>query len=278
LRTHAPRFSVVIPAHDEQNVIERCLAFVDDLEPGEAEVVVVANGCTDDTASRARAVPGVRVVELPRPGKAEALNSGDAVATAFPRIYLDADVTCDVDALRSVGDVLAGTRPLVCAPTVDLRTDGRPWSVRRFYDIYRRLPYVNDGLVGLGFYGLSETGRARFPGFPDLCADDLFVQQLFGQDERVVIDRHQFVVETPRTLRDLIRVRVRVARSNRTLTAASDVHDTSTGSTLRALLGLVRRQIRLAPAVVVYVAVIITARALARLDTGARWHRDSSTR
>ena len=46
--------SVVIPAHDEEAVIERCLGtLLADARAGEVEVVVVCNGCTDDTAARA---------------------------------------------------------------------------------------------------------------------------------------------------------------------------------------------------------------------------------
>ncbi len=62
----SPLGSVVIPAHDEAAVIGRCLdALFTGFEPGELDVVVVCNGCTDDTASAARASGHpVRVVEL----------------------------------------------------------------------------------------------------------------------------------------------------------------------------------------------------------------------
>jgi hypothetical protein len=77
--------SIVIPAHDEERVIGRCLSgLASGAEPGELEVVVVANGCTDGTAAAARTFPGVRVVETPVAGKAAALNLGDEHAPAFP--------------------------------------------------------------------------------------------------------------------------------------------------------------------------------------------------
>ncbi len=44
--------SVVIPAHNEARGIRRCLsALLDSARPGEFEIVVVANGCIDETAS-----------------------------------------------------------------------------------------------------------------------------------------------------------------------------------------------------------------------------------
>ncbi|MDI5941629.1 glycosyltransferase, partial [Micromonospora sp. DH15] len=91
----------MIAAHDEANVIGGCLdALLADADTDagvELDVVVVANGCTDDTARVAAARPGVRVVELAEAGKAHALNAGDAVVRGFPRFYLDAAVGVDAD-------------------------------------------------------------------------------------------------------------------------------------------------------------------------------------
>ena len=43
--------TVIIPAHNEARVIRRLLdQIVADATPGELDVIVVANGCTDDTA------------------------------------------------------------------------------------------------------------------------------------------------------------------------------------------------------------------------------------
>src|SRR5438105_4681173 len=59
--------SVVVPAHDEAAVIGRCLrALTEGSDPGEVEVVVVCNGCRDDTAASARAAwADVVVAEVP---------------------------------------------------------------------------------------------------------------------------------------------------------------------------------------------------------------------
>ena len=47
-----PLASVVIPAHNERRVIGRCLrALREGAAPGELDVIVVANACTDDTAA-----------------------------------------------------------------------------------------------------------------------------------------------------------------------------------------------------------------------------------
>ena len=81
--------SVVIAAHNEAAVIGTCL---DALIAPDIDITVVANGCSDNTAAVAASRPGVRVIDLPAPGKSAALNAGDAVAVGFPRAYLDADI------------------------------------------------------------------------------------------------------------------------------------------------------------------------------------------
>lgn len=274
-------FSVVVPAHEEARVIERCLrAFLPWPGPGRVEVVVVANGCADDTAVRAARVPGVVVVELEHGSKPAALNAGDTRVSALPRVYLDADIVLGAAALAALVEVLDTDRAVVAAPVPRFVLAGRPWSVRAFYRVYRSLPYVQDALVGLGVIGLSGAGRARFGVFPDATADDLFVQRLFAPAERMILREHTFDVETPRSLRNLVAVRTRTAQGNAQLAAAApgagDFAPSTTG-TVRSLAALLARDPRQLPAVLVYAGVTLAARRRAtRTDHG--WHRDTSTR
>jgi glycosyltransferase involved in cell wall biosynthesis len=276
-------FCIIIPAHNEESVIDRCLAFVPDLEPGEAVVIVVPNGCTDRTAELARRTETVKVVELDVPSKSAALNEGDRVAQGFPRVYLDADIVTSTATLRALADVLSTPGTLVAAPTPEFTLDGRPWIVRAFYRIYRQIPYVTDGLIGLGIYGLSSEGRARFEHFPPVTADDLFVQRLFAPTERTVLGTCSFRVETPRNLRSLIAVRTRTAFGNRELAGWSDreavsLVDRTTDTTVVALVRMVRRNPQLLPAVAVYSAVTVIARVRARRRAAQVWQRDDTTR
>jgi glycosyltransferase involved in cell wall biosynthesis len=273
-------FSVVIPAHNEERVIGRCLnAFVPGLAAGEAEVVVVPNGCTDRTAEIAAAYPGVTVVDLPVGSKPAALNAGDEAATALPRVYLDADIVISPATLRALVAALREGRPRVAAPSVRFALDGRPWAVRAFYAAYQRLPYVSEGLTGLGVFALSAEGRARFGRFPDVTADDLFVQRLFGADERVVLHNASFAVEVPRTLRALIAVRTRTAFGSAELAKTQgNEFAASTKETVWALLRMTARAPHLLPAAVVYVAVTVAARLRARRARPNVWQRDATTR
>lgn len=274
----AARFSVVVPAHQEERVVGRCLdAFLPELAD-EAEVVVVANGCTDRTAEVAAARAGVTVVELAEGSKRLALDAGDDAATRFPRIYLDADVVVGASALRAVADALAGERPRAAAPRVAFRVEGRPWVVRAFYAAYARIPYTTEGLVGLGLYGVSEEGRRRFGTFPAVTSDDLFVQRTFSAAERVVLHDHVFHVEAPRSVRSLLAVRTRTVQGNTELAGTGEAsHAASTGETVRSLLRDLRADPRTLPSTAVYVAVVVAARLRARRAPRS-WHRDETTR
>lgn len=283
--------SVVIPAYNEAEVIGRCLAALHRADVGgPLEVVVAANGCTDATAERARAVPGVTVLDLPAPGKIAALNAADAVATAFPRMYLDADIELGPGALRALIEALTTDAPRCAAPRLAFDLDGCSTVVRAYHEVFTRMPAMTRTLVGRGVYGLSRAGRARFGAFPPVQNDDLFVGRLFGPDEHVAV-AGTAVARAPRTLRDLLAVRTRVARGNAQLARADRAslglaaeteadYLASTAGTVRAMLDLGRRDPRRWPPLAVYAGVTVAARLRARRTASAThtWNRDQSTR
>lgn len=275
------RASVVIPAHDEAKVIGRTLEALLASEDVELDIVVVANGCSDDTAAVASTYEGIRVIDLATPGKARALNEGDAVAKWFPRIYLDGDITLSATALSAMIDVLDTDAPRVASPDIVFDVDGATWPVRAFYEVFTRTPYATESLTGLGVYGLSRSARERFDRFPELTADDLFVQRLFRPEERVVADG-RFRVSVPRDLTNLVRVRTRVAKGNSELARHredenDDRFESTSSSTLKRIGDMVRSNPRLVPSAGVYVGVSVVSRIRARF-TRARWERDRSTR
>jgi hypothetical protein len=281
------RASVVVAAHDEEQVIGRTLnALLSDTDPGELEVVVVANGCTDRTVERARQFAGVTVLECERPSKTEALRAGDRAAVAFPRVYLDADIPATGATVRRLCAALDGPgRPLVAVPSRHVEVAGRPWPVRAYTAVHRRLPVFERGLFGRGMIALSEAGRGRFTDFPDIVADDLFLDSLFTDEERVQLPDVATTVEAPLRTGDLVRRLVRVRRGNAELRrtapgrqAGPGVRRSDRGAWLREV---VLPRPWLAPAAVVYVALTGWAALQARRvppSGAAAWGRDASTR
>lgn len=282
----APAASVVIPAHNEGSRILDCLRPLSRLSQTlPLEIVVVANGCHDNTAALARSQPGVMVLDLPQPSKTAALNAGDEVATAFPRLYLDADVVVDEEAVRGMVEALSTHLPRLSAPSVRYETQGADLLVRAYFRVFRQLPSAQKSTVGRGVYAVSEAGRTRFGRFPDLLGDDLFVNRLFSPSETVV-SQGWSAVRTPRSWRDLLRVRTRLVAGNAELArtrhgevgALAEAHDfsRSTSGTLRALLALVSRRPHELPAALVYAGINTLARSNPR--PSSRWQRDESSR
>ena len=92
--------SIIIPAHNEAAVIERCLKSLEiSAIKNKLEVYVVCNGCVDNTADLARKFEYVTVIDIPTASKIAALNAGDDAATTYPRVYFDADVLIEGDSL-----------------------------------------------------------------------------------------------------------------------------------------------------------------------------------
>jgi glycosyltransferase involved in cell wall biosynthesis len=100
---------------------------------GFIELIVVCNGCTDNSADVARSVPGVQVLELEQASKPAALNVGDDVATLWPRLYLDADVQISAEAVIAVLDRLAQGDVSVAHPRYECDSRGASALVRSYY-------------------------------------------------------------------------------------------------------------------------------------------------
>lgn len=275
--------SVVIPAHNEAATIGRNLAALrmgthgDDLD-----VVVVCNGCTDGTADVARrADPRARVIEIPQPSKADAVRVGNAATDVFPRVHLDADIELTGAAVLELLRPITRDHVLATAPRRALpRQDCSRW-VRWYYDVWEVLPQVEAGLFGRGVVALSAQAQERVTALPSLMSDDLGMSDSFTADEKRIVATAVAVVHPPRTLRDLIRRRVRVITGN-TQAERSGVRRASSRTRLRTLLGLAVARPGIALRLPVFLGVHLIARLGARRAVRAgdfvTWQRDESSR
>ena len=265
---------VIIPAYNEAGVIGRLLdALAPGVEDGSLEVVVVPNGCTDDTADVARRA-GVTVVELDEGSKIAALNTGDAAITAFPRFYVDGDVVVTAEGLQALAAACEG-EVLAASPAISPDMSSSSRLARSYLRVWYGLSWATDSLGGRGCYGVSEQGRARWDQFPDQ-ADDQFVDTLFEPGERRIVDTVHSVVQAPRTLRSAVQIKRRLHLLNKRL--ESDGREVTSSTEWISVVTANPRLLIDAP---VYVAATITARFLADRDRRRGttvWHRDESTR
>jgi glycosyltransferase involved in cell wall biosynthesis len=275
--------SVIIPAHNESSVIARILkAMTGGAQPGELDLIVVCNGCTDDTAAVARRFrPPVRVIETDIASKTHALNLGDEAAQGFPRIYADADVVITLDSIRRLTRRLKRGDLLAVAPTPNFDLAGCSWAVRACFDIRSRLPSAQEGIGGSGVYALSEAGRGRFRQFPTLTADDGYVRIQFLEEERETIRSASSTVFPPRTLKHLIATKTRAHYGSFELASRFPRLWQNRGeSNNRSLIRLFKNpRLWFKLAIYCLVTTIAKRRAQKRLRGGtAGWERDKTSR
>ncbi len=275
--------SIVIPAYNESSVIARTLKeLTTGALPNELEVIVVCNGCTDDTATIARKFgTAVRVIETAVGNKTHALNLGDQAARAFPRIYMDADVVVTLSTIRALADRLERGGVIAVAPLPFFDLAGCSWLVRAFYDVRCRLPSFGEGIGGSGVYALSEIARQHFDAFPEVIADDTYVRVQFKPEERETVATARSIVFAPRTIKNLISIEARADFGTFELARLyPDLWKNKGDSNHKALMSLFKEP-WLWPKLMVYWYVRIIARGKAKLRLRTNtfiWERDDTSR
>ncbi len=282
-------FTVIIPAHNEETVIARCLATIlRDAPNGHAmNIVVAANGCSDRTVGVARAAaPGALVLDLEDGSKTGAINAANRNALPFPRIILDADVECSFHSLAALARVLRQPGIMAAAPKIRIDLTNCNWAMKAYYRVWSRQPYARAGKGGAGCYGLSAAALSRIGEFPAIIGDDLWIHTRFADHERCYVSedaegRPVFsVVYPPRTAIEQIRIEAR------RVIGTAEVHRLypSPHVTISAESGLLAafRNGKNIKDLLVYFTIKISARLLAKWrlirGRGRNWSRDVSSR
>jgi glycosyltransferase involved in cell wall biosynthesis len=275
--------SVVIPAHNEAAVISRCLdSLLTGFRSGELDVVVACNGCTDGSADVARSSGHpVRVVEVAAASKPAALRAAEEMLSAFPRLYLDADVVITAASALRVFERLRAGPALAARPPIKYDTERSAPLVRSYYRARAAVPAVMGSLWGAGVYGLSEAGRARFGRYPDVVADDLFVDQHFHRWEVEIVNAPPVIVSVPCRTTDLLRILRRSYQGNsenRILQSVPAMQSATMPSTVHDLARLASAGPGKAVDAAAYAALAALARLTVAVAAPAGWERDNSSR
>lgn len=272
--------AVIIPAHNESAVIGRLLSVLTQSGAGELRVVVVCNGCSDDTASIARSF-AVEVLETPVASKIEALRLGDSAVEEYPRLYVDADVELDRASIDRLLDRLRSGKVLAAGPRRVIPLNGASPLVKAYYQAWEDLPAVKSSLWGRGVVGFAREAGERVQNLPTAMSDDLAMSLLFAPEERDVVTSATVVIHPPRTLSALLIRKRRSVLGNRQLAAdgfATSSERTKPGDVMRIGLQSPGHAI----GVSVLMAVAIAARlqlTLADLVGAApEWGRDETSR
>ena len=214
--------SVIVPAYNEKEGIEAAVRSLAGGDYPDIEVVVVDDGSTDNTAALAEglALPGVRVVRVPNGGKANALNTGIALARNDLIVTVDGDTIFEPDSIRMLVQPFAD--PAVGAVAGNVKVGNRETLVaawqhieyvigfnldRRLYEVLNCMPTV-PGAIG----AFRRTALAEVGGISDetLAEDTDVTMALCRAGWRVVYEeRAKAWTEAPATLEQLYRQRYR---------------------------------------------------------------------
>jgi cellulose synthase/poly-beta-1,6-N-acetylglucosamine synthase-like glycosyltransferase len=241
LRRHSPRgsaappaepaFSVVLAVQDEASRITSRLDEIVALiatTRSPAEIIVVANGCRDDTAALARAHPSplVRVIELTEnAGKAQALNCGYEAAKGDLLVFADARQRWAADSLQRLLENFAS--PEVGAVSGELVIEAASGALAGvgLYWRYEKWLRRNEGRLysTVGVSGsICAVRRELFRPIPrGVLLDDLYWPlQVVMQGRRVVYDERALAHDRlPDRPTDEFRRKVRTLSGNFQLVA-----------------------------------------------------------
>jgi glycosyltransferase involved in cell wall biosynthesis len=248
----------------------------------DAEILVCINGCTDRTEQIAATFERVRVLKVPVASKPAALNAGDRAASGQVKVFLDADVVVSGRDVLKVVERLQRGPELVAAPRVVVDASASSWPVKAYYAVWVRTPYVTDGMVGSGFYALSEKGRSRFAEFPDIVGDDTYIRILFAPPERAGLTDARFTVFPPKTLRALIDIETRRKAGYDDICALLSASERPRNKSQGFALGKMVLNPLAWPSLLVYAYVKVASRVRyqmrKRAGTHKRWIRDETSR
>ena len=225
-----PAVSVILPAYNEEAVIERSVAAITEaVYPAEKlEVIVVDDGSTDGTRRKLRrfeAANGIRVVHKENGGKYSALNYGMLYADGDVIVTVDADSVIERTALlKLVGALQANPDAGAVAGNVKVSNPdgllGRIQSLeyvvginvfRRAFDVFGTVSVVPGALGAYRRDVLERTGLYD----PDTVTEDFDTTvKVLKQGMAVRASSARTYTQVPGTWTDLYRQRLRWYRGN----------------------------------------------------------------
>ena len=172
----SPRFSLVIPAYNEEGYLPRLLGTVDTAReayrggPDAIEVVVADNGSTDRTAEVVRRARGTerRIASV--------RNGGAAVAKGEILAFVDADMRIHPDTFNAVDDSLESGKVVAGATGVRLET----WSLGIALTYAVMVPWVWLLRMDTGVVFCSADDFHSVGGYDET--------RYFGEDVKLLVD------------------------------------------------------------------------------------------
>lgn len=212
--------SVLLPVHNGAKYLLRKIESLLALDYRPAEILVLSDGSNDATCEIATQYPEVRLIELPRGGKARALNRGIAEASGEILFFTDVRQPIDPAALRALVACFADPAVGVATGELIIRdgasheevNTGLYWKYEKW--IRRRLSVVDSVLGATGcIYAMRRELALPIP--EDTLNDDMHLpMQAFFRGRRIVMEDNARAYDDPTTLASEFHRKVRTLAGN----------------------------------------------------------------
>ena len=172
--TQWPSVSIIVPAHNEEKVIEQCIKALLEIDYPKKEIIIVDDGSTDKTFERATRYEqkGVKVFQRSNAGgKSVALNTGILFAQGEIIVTCDADSLIDRNAIRKIAirfedpmvNAVAGNVKVLNKNNLLTKCQALEYIVdlniyRRVFDAFGAVPVVPGPLAAFRKSALAEVG------------------------------------------------------------------------------------------------------------------------
>ena len=175
--------SVIIAAHNESLHIEHKIRtlLAQDYPAINLQIILASDGSTDDTVAKAQAIEDerIKVMDLPRVGKAGALNAAVEQACNDILVFTDADNQWSSDTLGKLLAPLADPQVGACGGHMVIPNPGHALSlgdsIYRHYEAWLRQAENRTGCMVSADGALLALRRELFQTVPADVNDDFFI-------------------------------------------------------------------------------------------------------
>jgi cellulose synthase/poly-beta-1,6-N-acetylglucosamine synthase-like glycosyltransferase len=174
--------SVIIAAHDEaSHIAQKLHTLLSQDYLTELEIIVASDGSSDDTVALARAIDDcrIKVLDLPRLGKAAALNAAVGKASHAILVFTDADNRWRHDTLAHLVAPFADAEVGCCVGNWQIPHAGHALSIGdrlyRHYENWLRAAENRLGCMASADGALLALRRELFQRVPTEVTDDFFL-------------------------------------------------------------------------------------------------------